>query len=109
MDGWQGEFAVADAVRQTFGKPGDRLFAIGRHEFLEGGEQGGIGHAISIHAVQDRFLPGLQEIGERGPPRIFGCVAVQWLKVAVHHRSAFGAATMQKGDPITPNSAAATP
>src|SRR5207244_3131923 len=59
------ELAIAHALRQPFGKARHRFFAIGGDEFLEGREQGGIGQAIAVDAVEDRFFPTLEKIVER--------------------------------------------
>ena len=59
------EFAVADALAETFGEFGGRFLAIGADEFGERGEQAGLRQAIAVDAVEARFGPGFLQIAER--------------------------------------------
>ena len=70
LDAGKGELAVAHALGQTLGEARHRFFAISRDEFLEGGEESGIRHAIAVDAVEDRLFPGLQKIVERRPASV---------------------------------------
>ena len=63
----QREFAVADALGETFGKAGGGFLAIGGHEFGEGGEQAGLRQTVAVDAVEARLRPGLVQIAERSP------------------------------------------
>ena len=61
----QREFAVANAGREIFDEFRDRVFAIGRDQFGECGEQAGLRQAVAVDAVVPRFGPSLVELAER--------------------------------------------
>src|ERR1043166_7985574 len=63
--GLEREFAIADALRQSFGETGGRILTIGADEFREGGEQASLRQTIAIDAVVARLRPGLVQKAKR--------------------------------------------
>src|SRR5690349_195366 len=59
------ELAIADARRQSFGVFRRRILAIGRDEFAERAEQGGLRQTGAVNAFEPRLAPGLEQIAQR--------------------------------------------
>ena len=60
------EFAGPDALRQALGELGHRLLAIAGDHVGEGREDRRGRDAVGIEPVMDGFLPGIDDIAQRG-------------------------------------------
>src|ERR1700688_1504147 len=56
------EFAVADALAESFGESGGGFLAIGRDEFGEGGEQASLRQAVTVDAFEAGFGPSFLQV-----------------------------------------------
>src|SRR5205085_272785 len=59
------ELAVADARRKSFGEFRGRLFAIGRNQLAQRGEQTRLREAIAVDAVETRFGQRFVQVAQR--------------------------------------------
>ncbi len=72
------------------GKPfrvaGGGFLAVGLHQFLEGREQGGLGHAVAVEPVQAAFREGFRDVAQGGALRVLVGVELGLVGFEIGHR-----------------------